>query len=233
MRSLIALAAVALVASVSAQTPLPANSPFAPAGAPASANAGKETLEFSGVSSMGKKTILIFKDTATKKQSWVPVGETSDGITVVSYDAKAEQAVVKINGAQKLLALRAASAPAVTAPATAPAPTGFATPPAAPVQPAQPTPPAAQPAGDAPAKPATPQTPAEQVKAETEARMLVSDLLEIGMAQRKAYEEAQRKSADGSNAQPASAQPTSTTQPTTPPPAPQPQPPPAQPGGTD
>jgi hypothetical protein len=37
-----------------------------------------------------------------------------------------------------------------------------------------------------------PSTPAE---AEREARMLVSDLLEIGMQQRKAYEEAQRKAA--------------------------------------
>ena len=35
----------------------------------------------------------------------------------------------------------------------------------------------------------------EVVKQERDARMLVSDLLEIGMAQRKAYEEAQKKAA--------------------------------------
>ena len=35
----------------------------------------------------------------------------------------------------------------------------------------------------------------EIVKQEREARMLVSDLLEIGMQQRKAYEEAARKAA--------------------------------------
>jgi hypothetical protein len=37
-----------------------------------------------------------------------------------------------------------------------------------------------------------PQAP-EIAKQEREARMLVSDLLEIGMQQRKAYEEAQKK----------------------------------------
>jgi hypothetical protein len=48
----------------------------------------------------------------------------------------------------------------------------------------------------APAKPPGPPIPEAQLKQETEARMLVSDLLEIGMAQRKAYEEAQRKAAE-------------------------------------
>jgi hypothetical protein len=43
------------------------------------------------------------------------------------------------------------------------------------------------------------------VKAETEARMLVSDLLEIGIAQRKAYEDAQRRAAEGKSGQPPAA----------------------------
>ena len=44
-----------------------------------------------------------------------------------------------------------------------------------------------------------PVSPAEQAvaKQEAEARNLVSDLLEIGMAQRKAYEEAQRRQQQG------------------------------------
>ena len=61
----------------------------------------------------------------------------------------------------------------------------------------------------------------------TEARMLVSDLLEIGMVQRKAYEEAQRRAAaggDGDTPTPATsaapsaqtAQPASTAKPATP-----------------
>jgi hypothetical protein len=44
-------------------------------------------------------------------------------------------------------------------------------------------------------KPQPPPTPAAIAHQEQEARMLVSDLLEIGMAQRKAYEEAQKKAA--------------------------------------
>jgi hypothetical protein len=61
--------------------------------------------------------------------------------------------------------------------------------------------PAANASGVSPAAsnaPAAPPTPAEiQTRQETEARMLVSDLLEIGMAQRRAYEEAQRKASEG------------------------------------
>jgi hypothetical protein len=60
-------------------------------------------------------------------------------------------------------------------------------------------------------KPA-PTTPAQEaiIKQETEARNLVSDLLEIGMAQRRAYEEAQRRN---SGANPADPQPESPKQP--------------------
>jgi hypothetical protein len=55
----------------------------------------------------------------------------------------------------------------------------------------------------APAAPAAPEAPeATRVRQETEARMLVSDLLEIGMAQRKAYEDAQRRAASGENPTP-------------------------------
>ena len=47
-----------------------------------------------------------------------------------------------------------------------------------------------------PAKPAAPVVAPTIARQEEEARMLVSDLLEIGMAQRKAYEEAQKKAAE-------------------------------------
>jgi hypothetical protein len=209
---LLPVLALAFVAGAAAQTPLPATSPFAAGGNATVTGTTRDPLEFTGVSTMGKKTMLIFNDTTTKKKTWVNVGETVDGITVVSYDPKLDQAVVKFNGTQKTLALRTASAP-TGGPAPVPAmPTGFNTPtpaaaqPAPPVQPAMPAPetaPAQTPAPAAPATttPAKPQTPQEQAKAETEARMLVSDLLEIGMAQRKAYEEAQRKAAEGGNPQ--------------------------------
>ena len=67
-------------------------------------------------------------------------------------------------------------------------------------------PPATPPAGpvfDPNAKPTGEAKPLTVARQEEEARMLVSDLLEIGMAQRKAYEEAQKKAASGPPDQPA------------------------------
>ncbi|MGH7955740.1 MAG: hypothetical protein ACREH8_01855 [Opitutaceae bacterium] len=194
---------------------LPKESPFKLRGGPsapvASAN---ETIEFAGVSSIGKKTDLIFYDKTAKKSHWIAEGETKEGIAVIDYDERREEAVVKVNGVQKTLALRKAGSPGGAARPVANVPSGFNTPlpaalPAHVTLPSQasgtsgssnvgsptldsgePTAPPAPPAG----------SPAEiQQKQETEARMLVSDLLEIGMAQRRAYEEAQRKAAEGNS----------------------------------
>ena len=194
---------------------LPKESPFKLRGGPAAPVAtANETIEFAGVSSIGKKTDLIFYDKTAKKSHWIAQGETKEGISVVKYDERREEAVVKINGVEKTLALRKASGPSGTARPIPPAPAGFNTPVPAPMPvtaatplPAQTTLPAqvepAVPASPLPAPApvaAQPATPAEmQAKQETEARMLVSDLLEIGMAQRRAYEEAQRKAAEGNS----------------------------------
>jgi hypothetical protein len=210
------LAAMALAADEKG-TGLPKFSPFETRGngAPAAA-AANENVEFAGVSSVGKKTDLIFYDKTAKKSHWIGVGETKEGIAVLNYDQRRELAVVKVNGVEKTLALRkgrgpvnsALSVPAVpvgfnTAPAVAPAPAYRFVPATNPTTAAVTPTPAANPA---PPKQDGPPTPETQAKQETEARMLVSDLLEIGMAQRKAYEEAQRKAAEG-NAQPAQGQP--------------------------
>ncbi len=200
------------LAGEAAPLALPKNSPFLPpagAGAPAAAAAVGENLEFAGVSSVGKRTDLIFHDKAAKKNHWVGLGETREGIEVVSYDDRREQVVIKHQGVQKTLPLRK-GARTVASPA-APLPPGVLQPvtPAAPpaaapalvFAPAQPapatgTPPPAEPPAPDPVKPAGPPIPETQLRQETEARMLVSDLLEIGMAQRRAYEEAQRKAAE-------------------------------------
>lgn len=196
-------------------TVAPKKSPFLPtaqAGGPAAA--ADETIEFAGVSSVGSRTHLIFHDKAAKKNRWVVLGETVEGISAVSYDPRREQAVVKVNGVQKTLALRKASGP-VNAPAAPPPvmtamplpanqvnvlPATFtAVPPTTnggtPADPTAATPSAPPP----PAASAGPVTPEQIAKQEIDARMLVSDLLEIGMAQRRAYEEAQRKAAQGGN----------------------------------
>ena len=194
----------------------PSKNPFLPKNtAGPAATSAHETIEFAGVSQIGKTTHLIFQDKLAKKNRWVGIGETVEGISVLNYDARLEQAVVKINGTQKTLALRKGTGPVSSNAATSvvppppaasfnvPPPTvaqtpqlGAMPPPAMPVDPAAQV--ASQPAGPKPAS----NTPEGQVKAETEARMLVSDLLEIGMAQRKAYEEQQRRAAEGKTGQP-------------------------------
>jgi hypothetical protein len=189
---------------------LPKNSPFGAPGAPVATEAAAERIELAGVSAVGKKTDLIFYDKTAKKSHWIGLGETKEGIAVLSYDERREQATVKINGVEKILQLRKGQRTVGGPRPVPPLPGGFntATPgpvplpvpsamnPAAvnagasssvPLQPAQ-----VQPAPTAPAAPES-----AQVRQETEARMLVSDLLEIGMAQRKAYEEAQRRAAEG------------------------------------
>lgn len=180
--------------------------PFKPAGsAGQAAPAANETIEFAGVSQMGNTTHLIFHDKSAKKNRWIGLGETVEGITVVRYDSRLEQAVVKVNGVEKTLALRKGSGP-VNSPApvaTLPAAAGFAVPTPPPQTLGATSPPPVDIVAPAAAKPPAPNTPESQAKAETEARMLVSDLLEIGIAQRKAYEEAQRRAADGKSGQPA------------------------------
>ena len=198
---------------------LPKRSPFELRDAPATPTAtASETIEFAGVSSIvGKKTDLIFYDKTAKKSHWISKGETKEGISVVNYDERREEVVVKVNGVTKTLALRKQAAPTGAGRGVASVPAGFNTPlpaPAAGFGVAATGPVAQTPAANAPAAPTAPPIPVNaaqpatpppapgsaaeiQTRQETEARMLVSDLLEIGMAQRRAYEEAQRKAAEG------------------------------------
>src|SRR5689334_5784293 len=100
---------VLVTAAVAAETPanLPKTSPFQERGNPAVPVVGaNETIEFAGVSSIGKKTDLIFYDKTAKKTYWIAKGETKEGISVVNYDERREQAFVKINGTDKILQLR-------------------------------------------------------------------------------------------------------------------------------
>jgi hypothetical protein len=193
-------------------TALPRISPFGAPGVPAvAADAATERIEFAGVSAVGKKTDLIFYDKVAKKSHWIGLGETKEGIAVVTYDERREQAIVKINGVEKILPLRKGQRTAGAPRAVTPLPAGFnvstAGPSPLPIPTAtsptvvnataptpSPEPIQSQPSSTPPA-PSTPES--QQQRQETEARMLVSDLLEIGMAQRKAYEEAQRKAAEG------------------------------------
>jgi hypothetical protein len=189
---------VALAVRGFAQAPLPKDSPFMPAaGGAGTVTNPNEIWELAAVQTIDLKTSVYIYDRQAKKGKWVPVGSTVEGITAKSYDAARELAAVQIGGVEKLLNLRKASAtPNTGVAAVTAAPNSWSIPPLAANAPTSPTAVAA-------ATPATtlaipqppPPAPGTVAHQEQEARMLVSDLLEIGIAQRKAYEEAQKKAA--------------------------------------
>ncbi|HXQ80996.1 MAG TPA: hypothetical protein VN775_06780 [Opitutaceae bacterium] len=168
------------------QGTLVGNSPFMPTGSAAGAGAGPgEAYELAGSSVQGSEVSVCIYERQAKHSQWIPVGGLSDGIHVISYDALHDKAVVTIGGAFKELTLRK-TAIASLGPPSVPRPSQPANEPAvAPV------------ASSAPAPAASP------LQEQREARMLVSDLLEIGVQQRKAYQDAKQKAASGTPAQPA------------------------------
>lgn len=188
-----AVAAIA-VGTVSAETP----NPFGQAGTGASNATQGDPLEFAGVSTIGSKIMINLYDQQAKHGFWVQEGKSSEGVTVVKYDAAHDQVTVRRNGAEKTLPLRAPG-PVVNGPASAP-PIAPSAAPAAPVGPVAPAPASTTAPATPPNDPAA-NTPQARARQEEEARMLVSDLLEIGIAQRKAYEDAQRRAAAGQSGQ--------------------------------
>jgi hypothetical protein len=170
------------------QTALVANSPFAPVGAPAgsAANAPAEAFELAGSTVQGSQVTVCIFERKKKHSEWIPVGGESNGVHVISYDGAHDTAEVTIGGERKQLSMHKAVVVSTNPPAggrvRAPAPADSA--PVAPIV-------SSAPAPDAPASPAT------AARDQREARMLVSDLLEIGVQQRKAYQDAKQRAASG------------------------------------
>jgi hypothetical protein len=189
------LAVLAGSAPIFAQ-PIASDSPFAPRGNAVSAGPGATpgSHELVGVIATSKQTLVGITDKTTRKSLWIPVGRTVEGIEVLSCDPKQDQAVVRIGGETRTLVMQKGLTQTMPAPSTTTV--------AMPASPVRPQPGQPQPANATPTNPKL----AEQ---EREARMLVSDLLEIGMQQRKAYEEAQKKAAQqkGVSAAPQPGQP--------------------------
>ena len=182
---LTALAAVAGAACAFGQTTLVGDSPFAPAGTPAgTAAASAQAYELAGSSVEGKDVLVCIYDRQDKRSDWIPVGGSDGAVHVVSFDPERDRAVVTISGARKELTLRKASSASTTL--------TLADRPAVPVSAPQP-PPAPVVAASAPSRP--PEVLTNAAREQQEARMLVSDLLEIGVQQRKAYQEARQKAA--------------------------------------
>jgi hypothetical protein len=182
-------AALAGLAGARGQTRLSEASPFLPGpGSPGAAAAGPATYELTGASTTASSSAVCIYDALHRRSHWIRVGGTADGIQVLSYDAGRAVALVRVNGASQELTQRKAAVVAGVALAPLPA-FSAAAPPADNSSPASAAPiPNPAEAGKSP----------EVVKQERDARMLVSDLLEIGMQQRKAYEEAQKKAGNGS-----------------------------------
>jgi hypothetical protein len=186
--ALLALPLLAAGATAQAQggSVLVTSSPFAPSGEGASSAARPaQAYELAGSSVEGSDVLVCIFDRQAKHSEWIPVGGTSGSIKVVSYDPKGDKAVVVIGGETKELGMRtptvASAPPSTMGPAfavAAPAP------------------------GRAPVLAGAPSTPSSLAREQNEARMLVSDLLEIGVQQRKAYQEAKQRAAAETPAQP-------------------------------
>jgi hypothetical protein len=189
---------------------IPTDSPFLPDRSPGAAGAAVEgEVQLSGMTSIGGKPMVCLTDVTKKKSRWVAVGTKDDPYEVLAADFNKNEVIVKVNGDRRVLPLRksATAKLAVQQMPYAP-PGGLGQPPpgqiTGPVQavmaPAQPQAvPLSNEVGPAGGKlpPVAPVVSKEEQ--EREARMLVSDLMEIGMRQRKAYEEA-RKKAEADNA---------------------------------
>lgn len=163
---------------LSAQTTLP-DSPFLTAGAPASGlpDAPTEPYQLTGISVVGKKTFVSIYETAERHSRWIAVGESAGDIHVLSCNVATDQSVIRVGGEVKALTLRKPSVLSAVLPT-----------------PSVGTVSVAPPVADGAAAPAT--TNSSDEEQAREARMLVTDLLEISVQQRKAYEDAQKKAAD-------------------------------------
>ncbi len=153
---------------------LPKVSPFLPQGTAASAGAlPAARYQLGGIITQGKEVLVSITRVSNRQSFWIPVGGTVNEVTVVSCNSDRDEATLSANGEKFTLSLRKT---VVQAGNGGPPVTSDVSPQAAP------TPPLPAPVGP----------PEVQ---EREARMLVTDLLEIGQQQRKAYEEAQKKAA--------------------------------------
>ncbi len=180
-----ALAASGLIASCLGQT-LVGNSPFRAPGGAGAAGAPAEAYELAGSTSMGSEVSVCIYERQKHRSEWIAVGDSVDGIKVLSYDGANDAAVVTIDGARRELSMRKAAVASL-------GPTSY---------PRVPTPAAEPVASLVPAPTQGPATQASIARDQQEARMLVSDLLEIGVQQRKAYQEAKQRAAASTSSQP-------------------------------
>lgn len=164
-----ALLALAAMTAGSAAD-LKEDSPFLPPGSgevapqpPAQPAPTLANLEFSGVMSFGQGTLISVHNLQTDKGVWIPLGGEEEGIRVLNYDSEAQEVTISSLGVTTVLKLREVDFKGGSW--------------------IKPLPTLEQEYGRA-------LTVKEQ---ETEARMLVSDLLEIGMKERERQRQIRNK----------------------------------------
>jgi len=160
-----------IVVSAAAQSSpfLRSNSSTSSAATTAAAN--ESGFQFTGVITMGSETVVCITEEATQRSHWIKVGQTVAGIRVSQHNADAKQVTIKRGGREMNLTLKSRTIDPATLVTFQPG---------------------AVSAGPVPVAEVNIPVAITNEQKEVEARMLVSDLLEIGMIQRKAYEEAKR-----------------------------------------
>jgi len=179
------LAPIAVGAGASPFVP-PSKAPAAPA--PAS-DPVLDAIELSGISIIGDEQRFNLVDTRTKKSFWVELHATENGLTVESYNPEDDSVVVRHGDRRRRVELRRS---VIVASGGAPRPAPLPGEDLPGVPPPVEIPPHIQGVDEI----KDPKTPEEIKQAEFEARMLVSDLLQISMrerARRKALREQQAK----------------------------------------
>jgi hypothetical protein len=176
-------------------------SPFVPPAAPQQADANANalsTFELTGILSVGGKPQFSVRDTATGRSFWLGLGETQEGLTARSYDADTSSVVLEGRGARRNIVIREARVTtAVPPPPALAAVASQARQPPNPQIATGATQPAAQPVTPAAKKQAVDAKGRTNEEAERDARLLVSDLMELSVQERRRYEENQRRLARG------------------------------------
>lgn len=157
-----------------------AQSPFVPSGKPdkpiseKATNADLAALQLSGISALGPELRFNLVNPRTKKSFWVRLNGTVSGFTVTAYDQKTSAVVVEHGGSSRRITLRRPTFIAAAQPAAVQTPLK-------PPEPYTPIPDTVEGVDEI----KDPKTPEEIKQAEYEARMLVSDLLQISMQERE------------------------------------------------
>ncbi len=183
MRSLSATALLTLLTSgaIAQSSPFMAANPRGAKAAATSASTEPAKFEFTGIVNLGDAPLICITVVETQRSHWLKPGQSADGVALLSHDAATNQVVVRHLGRELPLGLKERTFDPNKLSAYQ----------------------ASLPSGPLPSAGLAERVPLTNEEKATEARMLVSDLLEIGMIQRKAYDEAKKQDLEAKREAPA------------------------------